>query len=186
MIASAWATLLAVGEDGYTRNAEIINQNFQLLKKLIGDSDGLRVVGDPGLCGFGSEVEVFSSIQISESSLMNSFLNETHFFSPFTSTRIGFDFEIMTDCGMVAFDVALGSKLDIFCVADALHEIGGWDIGRCQKPKCLHFPVGLRQSEEVIRAFVKDLRAAVARVQANPDEVCVVYSVCLLPILVFE
>jgi hypothetical protein len=71
----------------------------------------------------------------------------------------------------VAFDVSVGSSLDIFCVADALNAVGGWDIGRCQKPKCLNFPVGLRQSEEVIRAFVADVRTALARVKANPDEV---------------
>jgi glutamate/tyrosine decarboxylase-like PLP-dependent enzyme len=48
LIASAWATLLSVGDDGYRRNAETIHRSFQLLKTLIAETEGLRIVGDPG------------------------------------------------------------------------------------------------------------------------------------------
>ncbi len=78
------------------------------------------------------------------------------------------------DCGMIAFTTcATGSgageaAVDIFAVADALAEIGAWEIGRLQNPKALQFPIGLRQNETVVRAFVGDLRAALEAVRADP------------------
>ena len=123
LIASAWATLVATGADGYRANAAVIGRHFDLLRTELSQTAGIQIVGQP-------------------------------------------------DCGMIAFTTCASgtgeAAVDIFAVADALAEIGAWEIGRLQNPKALQFPIGLRQNETVVRAFVADLRAALAAVRADP------------------
>jgi len=62
-IAAAWATLRAMGEDGYVRNAEQIMGTVARLKDGVGAIPGLRVLGEPEMSVFGfasDEVEMFA------------------------------------------------------------------------------------------------------------------------------
>jgi len=58
-IAAAWATLNAMGEDGYVRNAKQIMETTKRLREGIGAIAGLHVLGEPEMSVFG-----FSSDEI--------------------------------------------------------------------------------------------------------------------------
>ncbi len=56
LLAAAWAAMVSMGEDGYTRAAEAILDTGARIKEGIGEIEGLRVLGDPlWVIAFASE-----------------------------------------------------------------------------------------------------------------------------------
>lgn len=69
------------------------------------------------------------------------------------------------------FVVAFASEaFDIYKVLDAMSH-KGWSLNGLHKPACVHLCVTLRHTQPgVVERFLRDLEAAVAQVQANPEE----------------
>lgn len=69
------------------------------------------------------------------------------------------------------FVVAFASEtFDIYKVLDAMSH-KGWSLNGLHKPACVHLCVTLRHTQPgVAERFLRDLEAAVAQVQANPEE----------------
>ena len=69
-------------------------------------------------------------------------------------------------CG-VAFKFKNKLKDLDYAIAEALHEVGGWEISRLQFPPALFFQSGHGWADEV-EQLVKDLKEAVKLVQNDP------------------
>ena len=68
---------------------------------------------------------------------------------------------------VIAFD---SDALDIYKVLDAMSR-KGWSLNGLHKPTCVHLCVTLRHTQPgVAKRFIRDLKAAVAHVKANPEE----------------
>ena len=69
------------------------------------------------------------------------------------------------------FVIAFASdSLDIYKVLEVMSH-NGWSLNGLHKPACVHLCVTLRHTEPgVAERFVRDLEAAVAHVEANPEE----------------
>lgn len=76
-------------------------------------------------------------------------------------------------CVLGAFDATIvtwGSNdpaVDVYAVADQL-AAAGWSVDRQQRPACVHLTVNASNAP-VVDQYVADLRAAVARVRADPS-----------------
>jgi glutamate/tyrosine decarboxylase-like PLP-dependent enzyme len=71
---------------------------------------------------------------------------------------------------MVAFRVAKGDPLDVYSVMDAMSR-RGWNLNGLHRPPACHLCVTLRHTEPGVKErFADDLEAAVAHVEAHPEE----------------
>jgi sphinganine-1-phosphate aldolase len=70
-----------------------------------------------------------------------------------------------TDVCVVAFAGTDG--VNCYSLADALKEVGGWELGTLQKPAAVHLALTLPSSRNA-DAFIADLREAMAMLKSDP------------------
>lgn len=71
-----------------------------------------------------------------------------------------------TDVCVVAFGASKGSGLNVYSVADAMKDLGGWDLASCQHPPSVHLALTLPTSKNADQ-FVDDLQRAVRLVRED-------------------
>ena len=59
--------------------------------------------------------------------------------------------------------------VNVYSLADALKQTGGWELATLQKPASVHLALTLPSSKNA-EAFVSDLKAAVALVKSEPEK----------------
>eukprot|EP00435_Cladocopium_sp_Y103_P054220 s82_g17.t1 len=68
---------------------------------------------------------------------------------------------------VVAFDTKPGVGFSCYAVADCLKQLSGWELATCQNPPSVHLALTLLTAKHA-ESFVKDVKAAVARVKESP------------------
>lgn len=68
---------------------------------------------------------------------------------------------------VVAFDTKPGAGFSCYAVADCLKQLSGWELATCQNPPSVHLALTLLTAKHA-ESFVKDVKAAVARVKESP------------------
>lgn len=68
---------------------------------------------------------------------------------------------------VVAFDTKKAAGFSCYAVADCLKQLSGWELATCQNPPSVHLALTLLTAKHA-ESFVKDVKAAVARVKESP------------------